>query len=212
MTEAESYSEHIERTGVEKRAFLPTAAELLVLGLFSLLFLILINSVTVYKTIDGQSSNMLSDILSRYSRHFGSFVDDHVSATAITFIVWMFIGIGVYTLLWLGAGLLHIYSDEHVETKGRVLPKNFNAAVVLRESVVRILIRLLAVVCLVSWLYFALSNIVPRLSSVFLNDIVRITPLTLISAIWTSMALGLTVFVIFVLARCIVLRDRVFNK
>src|SRR5690606_7015536 len=113
------------------RAFTPTKIELIALPIVSLAFLILSNSFLLLRSVNGNDYDLVTDYLNAQTRSILSSVDRLAGSTAPLVLFWMFIGILVYVLLWVGLGAYNAYRSDLLREKGMVLPRHYNRTRVL---------------------------------------------------------------------------------
>lgn len=193
------------------RAFVPTKIELIALPLVGLLFLTLSNSFQLLRSVDGNNYQLIIDFIEAQVESFLSAVDRLVGSTAPLVLFWMFVGIVVYVLLWLGLGIYNAYRSDLPNEKGMVVPRDYNHARVLRGGVAHMLVRVIAGALLITWVVLLFTEVLPYASQLFVREVENISLLTLAYAMLATLVLSAWLFTIMVLCRCVVLRDRVFG-
>ncbi len=204
-------SSHNTETERTLRAFIPTRFELIALPSTSLLFLTLSNSFELLRSVDGRNYLMVINFMEAQVKSFLGVIDRLIGATAPLVVFWMFVGIIVYILLWLGMGAYSTYKNDLPSEKGMIVPANYNHARVLRGSIVHLLVRILAGGLLLIWLYLLFAEVLPYASEIFLKGIEKISLKTLYYGALSALVLSAWLFTITVLARCVMLRDRIFG-
>lgn len=193
------------------RAFIPSPSELILLPAFSLFFLALSSGYVHFTRTDDAQYELVSHYLQSQLQAGLARLDRLAGATVPTAIFWAFVGLVVYLLVWLLIGAYHAYQADVPKEKGMILPRDYNRAAVVRSSIAHLCIRVLALGILILWFYLLLSQILPYTSSVFLDEFSAPTILTPLYCLGATALLAAWLFVIAVLSRCMVLRDRVFT-
>ncbi len=195
-----------------RRALLPSKMELIVLPILSFLFLVLINSTTYLRSVDGTEYTLAIEYTQVRFKEALKFADQQISSMILTVVLWMFIGVVVYVLLWFAISSYKAYKDDMTPTKGMVLPRGYRSSSVIHEAIARICLRVIAGVLLMFWVYMLFAEMLPYASSMLLEGMMSFSLLSVLRVIWAVIILTGSVFIVFVLARFVVLRERVFSS
>lgn len=199
-------SEHV------KRAFIPSKTEALGLlggSFLALLSLNMLKAVRVFGNVDySQLTLYLQDKIEKLLAP----TNNQRASTVLTMVLWMTIGVAMYIIVWTIARWLASYRRDVAETKGMVLPANFDKNADWHQSVFRIAVRLLSTIAFLYWLYLLLAWILPFASGLFLDSIKALSVDSIAAVIIAVVSLAGSIFVAMVFARCIVLRERVFES
>ncbi len=193
------------------RAFTPSKLELIALPIFSLLFLTGSNAFTYFRTVDDVNYLVVTDYMQARFRSALGTIDELLGPTALTVLFWMVVGLVVYVIAWLIYTTYTAYKNDIPVTRGMVVPKEYNQSKVLHESIARFLVRLIATILFVVWMYTFFAEILPYASRTYLAAITSFSLSSLGMIVWSVLLLSASVFSFFLLVRCIVLRDRVFS-
>lgn len=194
------------------RAFLPSKLELISLPLLSLVFLTLSNSFQLLRTVEGEDYLLVIDYMQMRFREALSYLDQILGSTIPMVIFWVFIGLIVYVLLWFAIGAWKVYQEDlPLEGKKMIVPKGYNHAKVLRGSLAHIFVRIISGVLLLVWVYMMFSEILPYSSEMFLKGIETLSLKNSYRIPLSALLMAGSIFINSVLARCVVLRDRVFS-
>lgn len=206
----------MDSQGIEEkrflRAFIPSKMELVALPVFSLLFLTLINSFQFLRSAGSQNYTLIVEFVQLRVRETLSYIDSIAGNTLPTLLFWMLVGTIVYVLLWVGFGAWQTWrNDLPPGGKRMIVPHGYNHGKLLRGSIVHLLVRSLAIVLLTIWGYYLFAEVLPYLSSTFLKGFETLS----LNSVWRILSavigLAFSLFFTFVLARCVVLRERVFS-
>lgn len=193
-------------------ALLPSKAELIVLPILSLVFLALINSFHFLRRVNNTDYTLLVEYVQARTKEALKFIDELIGNTIPTLLFWMFIGIIVYVLLWLAIGAWRTWrSDLPPEGKDMITPYDYNHAKVLRASIAHVLVRVLAGIALTVWIYMLFAETLPYTSQLFIKGAVDMDLHSIYRCGLAGLMLAGWFFITSVLARCVVLRERVFN-
>ena len=194
------------------RALLPSKTELIGLPVISLAFLAIINSFGFLRRVGTTDYTLLVEYIQARTKEALSYIDSVIGNTIPTLLFWMFIGIIVYVLLWLAVGTWRTWrSDLPPEGKGMITPYDYNRNRVLRTSIVHVLVRFLAALALTVWIYMLFAETLPYTSQLFIKGAVDMDLHSIYRCGLAGLMLAGWFFITSVLARCVVLRERVFN-
>lgn len=192
-------------------AFIPSKLEAIIIPIAVFLFLLLANSMTLLQTIDGKNYPRFTEYLQVRAHNVLDAIDRSVGPRVPLILFWMTIGIIVYVICWFTYSAYSTYkSDVRSIKKGMIAPANYNESKAWHENLARFLTRLIAAVLLVFWLYLLLTQMLPNASNTFLQHMADFSIASIPHLVLSVGVISLAVFAISVLARCIVLRDRVF--
>lgn len=194
-------------------AFIPSKLEVIIIPIAVFLFLVLSNSFSLLQTIDGKSYPLLTEYMEVQIRSALRSLDQAVGPQIPLILFWMIIGIIVYILCWFAYNFYAAYKNDvsNVE-KGLIAPEGFDKSKAWHENLAHFLTRIIAAVLLIFWLYLLFTQILPSMSGVFLEHITNFHIQSIPHILYTVIVLSASTFVVFILARCIVLRDRVFFR
>lgn len=181
------------------------------LCLVSALLLIVINSFSYIRTTNDVVYAEATDLIDARFREGLSMLDKYIGATLPSVFFWMFVGMIVYVIGWVSWSVYVVYRDDVPRTKGMILPRGANKSKLFKESVAHFLIRVISFVLLVYWVSMLITQIIPITSTMFLGDEQRSVAMMIVSTIASILVLALSLFASFALARCVLMRDRVFN-
>lgn len=192
--------------------FIPTITEIIASVIFSFLFLVVINSFNFVRKIDLQYHQYVTDYIEHRFRESINFIDTTLPPSLLMMVVWAFVGMAAYVVLWLGLGMWHSWrTDNPVDGKRMVVPRNFNHSRALRSSIAHTFIRLLAGMLVLIWAGTFFTKILPHASASLIK---AMSPLTLSGVprlLQATLFVAGSWFVLTVLLRCCVLRVRVFS-
>lgn len=194
-------------------AFIPTKVEAIVIPIAVFLFLLLSHSTTFLQSIDGKSYPLFAEYVEAQSHNALETLDRVVGPRIPLLLFWMVIGIVTYTLCWLLYSVYTTYrSDVRSIKKGMIAPADYNETKAWHENLARFFTRIIAGILLIFWIYLLLTQMLPNTTDIFLDHITNLRLESALYILLSVLALSGAVFVVFLLARCIVLRDRVFIR
>lgn len=182
----------------------------MILSIISSVTLLVINSFSYIKDANDVVYAEATDYIDARFREFLSVIDRYIGATLPTVFFWMFVGMIVYVIGWVGFSAYVAYRDDIPRTKGMILPRGANKSKLFRESIAHFLVRTISFVLLAYWIFMLVTEIIPLTSDMFLGEEGQGIAMRIFTAIGSVVILALSLFVCFVLARCVVMRDRIF--
>lgn len=202
------YSTDSNRT---RHAFIPTKIEAIVIPIAVFLFLVLSNSMTFLQSIDGKTYPLFTEYIQARSHSFLETLDRVVGPKVPLLLFWMAVGIVTYVLCWLIYSVYTTYrSDVRSIKKDMVAPANYNESKAWHENIARFFTRIIAAILLIFWIYLLLTQMLPSTTDIFLDHLTNFRLISVPYIILSVLTLSGAIFVVSLLARCVVLRDRVF--
>lgn len=193
------------------RVFLPTPTELISLFILSFLALVLINSFSFLRTVEGQNYTLVIEYIQIRVREALTYVDGILGPTIPLVILWMFIGMIVYLILWFMIGAWRAWREDlPPDGPGMIVPKEYSHAKGLRRTILRILLRTTVGVLLLVWFFIFFASVLPKINSMFLEGSTELKRAWL--CLVASALLAGSLFIMAILARCLVMRTRVFES
>lgn len=193
------------------RAFRPTLVETVSLLFISLMALIFVN---LLPALSAERSTEYTEITS-YTKDFiertVAPVENQQTSNIMVLAFWSAVGVALYVIVWLIATVIHGYKNDLPPSKSFVMPQGMIHQGIWYSAIGRVLVRFLATLGFLYWLYLLLGSIFPFVSSNFLDaltDLPNIWPLVVLSSV---ILLAISLYVAVILARCIFLRERVFK-
>ncbi len=195
-----------------KRAFIPSPLEIAVLMIGSFLFLVAVNSLPAFRSVDGANYELVIGYIQDVAEKLLAPVNNQQGSTVLTVLFWMVIGMAVYFSLWIINGLITSYRSDVTRTKGMIVPRGYSDKKVFHETVLRLTVRVFSTGLFLYWIYLLFAGILPYASSTFLNSITDFSLKSIGMVVASTAILAGSIFVAIVFTRCIVLRDRVFGS
>lgn len=192
------------------KAVIPTKVEIISLICASFVFLGLSAALDYFQAIDSSSYAQVGANIEITIRDLLSYVDKYIGLTAPTLLFWMLIGTLVYTIIWLAGSTFSAYKDDLPTTKGIMFPRGYKKSNIVHEAVARISMRTAAAILLAGWLYLLFTGIVPSMITTFVTSAESSVHSTIFEAVGSTLILAGSVYIVFVLSRFVLLRDRVF--
>lgn len=194
-----------------RRAFVPSLAEFILLVLGSLISLVLLNVLPAVRSVGGTNYLLAVEYMQSWVERLLAPTNNQQASQVLSIVFWVVIGIIVYVIVWLLITQLKNYRSDVVGTKGMVVPNSKQSLPALSESVARILVRILSTLLFLYWQYLFFAAILPYASDLTLRGF---TSMDIVSVWYVASATFIvagSVFMTFVFARCVVLRERVFS-
>ncbi len=195
-----------------KKAFIPSKQEITALLTGSFFVLLILNSFPAIKQINNASYVLITEFIREAIEKIVAPTNNQQGSKILTVVFWMVVGMFVYVIIYVIANIISNYRNDVVNTGGMILPANSKKEKVWHETILRIIVRVLATVMFFYWLYLLLAGILPNASTMFLNAFTELTVISVLQATSAVVILALSVFVAMLFARCIVLRERVFGS
>lgn len=195
------------------KAIKPTKAEVATLAISSFCFLLLFALLSYFQDVDGNNFDIVSKNIETFVReNILSLFDRFIGVGAMTLIFWMLVGTLVYTLIWIGSSTFTAYKDDLPTTKGIVFPRGYKKSNIVHEAIAKIAMRTASAILLTLWVYLVLVRIISLCIDIFARLGSGNLFGMVLSPILATIALSLSIFLIFVLCRFTLLRSRVFYK
>lgn len=197
-----------------KRAFIPTVFEIAMLTLISILALALVNLLPALRAGQVENYSLYGGYLGDFIENLIAPIENQQTSNIIVIGFWATVGLISYIVVWAVINVIHAYKNDipPSKAKGFIMPRNSEQKDIWYSSLGRVLIRVLASLGLLYWLYLLLGSIFPFASSNFLlavTELPRMWPVAVLSSI---VLLVISLYVMIILARCIFLRERVFQS
>lgn len=196
-----------------RRAILPTLNESLVLLIGSFLFLVAINAIPAFRNnVDGQEYSMFSDFMKSNAERLLAPTNNQQGSTILTIALWMVVGIIAYVVVTIIVSTVRAYRSDVKITRDLILPQGVSASKSSHEFFLRLLVRLFATIMFLYWLYLIFASILPYTSDLIINNLGTWTVSSVSYVLLAPIVLAASIFMTMIYARCIVLRERVFNS
>jgi len=208
-----SHNTHAESHELErlKRAFIPSKIEILSLSLGSSFVLLVLNLLPAIRQFNGTNYALMTEYIREVMEKLLAPTNNQSSSVVLTIIFWMVVGMFVYIIIWIVGNLISNYRRDILNTKNMVLPITYNKNSGWHETFLRMLVRALSTIMFLYWAYLLFAGILPNASAMFLDSFNEFSIRSILQIIGSIIVLSLSVFVATVFARCIFLRERVFN-
>ena len=194
------------------QAILPTKAEIIVLIIFSLGFLLLVTSLDYFKAVDSSGFETAAHNIEITVRIGLTYLDRYIGVGPLTLVFWMLVGTIVYSIIWVIASTYSTYKDDVPTTKGFVMPRGYKKSQAIHEAIAKISMRTASVIMLIFWLYILLTKTVPYTIELFTSVSLDNIPITILHTATSVILLASSIFVVFILSRFSLLRPRIFYK
>lgn len=190
--------------------FVPTKLELFALITSSLAILVLLNMMSAVKKVNAGDYVQVSEYIKSYVQKFLEPTESRFGATIFTFLFWMVIGILSYMFVWVIVTIYISYKNDRPWDGHMILPKDFSKSRAGHEVLTRFLIRTLALLSLLFWLYLFFVKLLPSASNMFLESVGEFNLESVFKFFFSILSLAGSMFVVSILARFVMLRTRVF--
>ncbi len=190
----------------------PTKAEIITIPIVSFIFLLVDGGLAIFKTLDSQNFPLVTELAETYLRSLLRYIDLLLGNTILSFLFWMIIGFVVYILAWGAISAFNAYKDDLPITKGMLLPTSYSQSGAIHEAMVRIMMRAVCSALMLLWLWLFISSILPYASNLFTSGLLNVGIATILKSLFATLLLSASIFLTFILARCIMLRVRVFGR
>ncbi len=193
-----------------KRALLPTKVEIYSLLTGCFLILLALNTLPVIRTIDGVNYTLTTEYIRGFVEKILAPTNNQDASKILTVILWMAIGMVMYIFVWVVSSLIANYRKDIPMTHGMVLPRGYNSGDAWHETILKFVIRILATIFFLYWIYILLAAILPYTSLLFINSLADFSIKSIPTVLVATAMLAGAVYTLFVFARCVILRERVF--
>lgn len=164
------------------------------------------------RSVDTESYLEATDTIETSIRSGLGIVDQLAGSTVPLVIFWMMVGLFVYVVGWFLYRAYAAYKNDLPISGNMIKPIGYDEDKNTQEAFIRIAIRLISLFLLVYWIYMCLTEVLSFSSGLFMESIIDIAPGSIFGIMLAIVTLALSSFVVSVLARCVVMRERVFTK
>ncbi len=195
-----------------QRIYIPTVYEMVSLSIIGAGLLVVIVILSAARDYDVRNYSFFSTTSKNFIDVRLKFLDTPRWATILTFILWMMCGILVYLAIWFVATVFKAYREDSLPLHGFLTPRSYDRSGEVFTAIARGLIRFVAIVASIVWLFFLLRSMTPYLTHVFAAALSPITFSSVPTIIVAGVLEGASIYVLIVCLRFVFLRKRLIGS
>jgi hypothetical protein len=196
----------------EKHTLIPTGYEVAGFTTASIALLLVITVVPIIRNVNSPTYEFMSSSIGTWLTDTIQRLNTPRITSILTFVLWALAGALFYILFWSILSLLKSYREDVDPFHGLIVPKDYRANIGLHTRIARIVVRSIAMVAFVVWIWVFFAKLLPFSVNQFVSALTTIDQLSIAGGVLAVLYVAAGLYVFAVSWRLILLRRRVFGS